>query len=82
MGGTIYAGIEDHPFQERTRVIETATMFLESGSIKAAAESLYCHRNTVVNRLASLRAATGLDLHVPRDAALATVLLADVAPEA
>ncbi|WP_237449895.1 helix-turn-helix domain-containing protein [Nocardiopsis alba] len=67
----------------RARLLETLAHYTATGSVKAAAASLYCHRNTVVNRLQTFREVTGLDLTVPSQAARALVLFADrrAAPE-
>lgn len=62
--------------QERERLLEAATVFLELGSLVDTAARLHCHRNTVVNRLASFEKYTGLDLQKPRDAAAALLALA------
>ncbi|MFC3994332.1 PucR family transcriptional regulator [Nocardiopsis sediminis] len=67
--------LRDLPDDERTRVLETARAFLHTGSVRATAEALFCHRNTVLNRLHRFRDVTTLDLTLPRDAALATVVL-------
>ncbi len=69
------AGLEDLEDYERERVLATARAYLETGSVKSAAELVFCHRNTVINRLAVFKAHTGLDLNLPRQAALAVVLL-------
>ncbi|WP_404320742.1 helix-turn-helix domain-containing protein [Arthrobacter luteolus] len=61
---------------ERTRLLEVAASYSRTGSIKATAQELYCHRNTVVNRLHSLHEVLGLDLTVPAQAARALVILA------
>lgn len=58
----------------RGRLLETLEHYAATGSVKATAESLYCHRNTVVNRLQAFREVTGLDLTVPAEAARALVL--------
>ncbi|WP_444963195.1 helix-turn-helix domain-containing protein [Nocardiopsis sp. M1B1] len=58
----------------RARLLETLTHYAATGSVKATAEALYCHRNTVVNRLQAFRETTGLDLTVPAEAAQALVL--------
>ncbi|WP_306370722.1 helix-turn-helix domain-containing protein [Nocardiopsis sp. CC223A] len=58
----------------RARLLETLEHYTATGSVKATAESLYCHRNTVVNRLQAFREVTGLDLTVPVEAARALVL--------
>lgn len=61
---------------ERVRLLEVAESYARTGSIKATAEELYCHRNTVVNRLRALHEVIGLDLTVPAQAARALVILA------
>ncbi|WP_427134950.1 helix-turn-helix domain-containing protein [Pseudarthrobacter sp. S9] len=57
--------------QERERILEAATVFLELGSLVGTAERLRCHRNTVVNRIGAFERYTGLDLQKPHDAAIA-----------
>lgn len=56
-------------------VIATVRTFLTSGTVKAAASALYCHRNTVVNRLNAFTRETGLDVTRPDQAAAARLLL-------
>ncbi|MDR2254778.1 MAG: helix-turn-helix domain-containing protein [Arthrobacter sp.] len=76
--GTVAAllsGLDDLEDYERERVLATARAYLDTGSVKAAAERVFCHRNTVINRLGVFRSHTGLDLNLPRQAALAVVLL-------
>ncbi|GAA1821517.1 helix-turn-helix domain-containing protein [Nesterenkonia flava] len=58
---------------ERERVKETVECFLRSGSVSAAADELYCHRNTILNRLRRFREMTGLDVTVPVQAARVVV---------
>jgi hypothetical protein len=60
---------------ERQRLLQVARSYARTGSIKETAAELYCHRNTVVNRLHSLQDVIGLDLTVPAEAALALVSL-------
>lgn len=55
---------------ERERIHETVVVYLESGSIQETATQLYCHRNTVLNRLTRFQELTGLDPTVPRQAAI------------
>jgi hypothetical protein len=59
---------------ERERLLETVSAFLDTGSLVETSALLGCHRNTIVNRLASFEKYTGLSLQKPRDAA--AVLLA------
>lgn len=54
---------------ERERLLETARAYLETGSVSAAASRLYCHRNTLMNRMRRFGALTGVDLAVPAEAA-------------
>jgi hypothetical protein len=71
----VYPALSHCTEQERERLIEAATVFLELGSLVDTAASLHCHRNTVVNRLASFEKYTGLNLQKPRDAAAALLAL-------
>ncbi|MFE0022563.1 PucR family transcriptional regulator [Amycolatopsis sp. NPDC059021] len=51
------------PGAERGELLDTATAWVRSaGSAVQAARTLYCHRNTVLNRLNRIRALTGVDL--------------------
>ncbi|WP_417218422.1 helix-turn-helix domain-containing protein [Arthrobacter sp.] len=54
---------------ERERLVETARAYLETGSVAEAAARLYCHRNTLMNRMHRFTALTGVDLSIPRQAA-------------
>lgn len=58
---------------ERSRLLETAAAYLRTGSAGAVAGELYCHRNTVLNRLRRIDELTGCDLTRPDQAALFTV---------
>ncbi|MGV9713937.1 PucR family transcriptional regulator [Gordonia sp. NPDC003424] len=63
------------PDVEREPVVAAVAAYLECGSISVTAKTQYCHRNTVLNRLARFRALTGLDVTIPRQAALAVLVL-------
>lgn len=54
---------------ERARMEETVRVFLQTGSVAETAAGLFCHRNTILNRLARFREVTGFDLMVPAQAA-------------
>lgn len=54
---------------ERERLIETVQHYLSTGNITATAEQLFCHRNTILNRLNRFQELTGIDLTVPAQAA-------------
>lgn len=65
---------------ERQRLLDVALSYGRTGSVKLTSEELYCHRNTVVNRLNALQEVIGLDLTVPDQAALALVSMARYEP--
>ena len=50
-----------------TALLATAEAFLETGRTGEAAARLFCHRNTVIHRLATIRKVVGLDLRNPDD---------------
>lgn len=54
---------------ERERLIEAVQVYLASGSIGASATQLFCHRNTVANRLRRFADLTGVDPMIPAEAA-------------
>ncbi|MEB4614622.1 helix-turn-helix domain-containing protein [Leucobacter sp. M11] len=54
---------------ERVRLVEAAAAFLRTGSINDSAEQLFCHRNTLANRLRRFAELTGVDVTVPEQAA-------------
>ncbi|MCI4658574.1 PucR family transcriptional regulator [Cryobacterium zhongshanensis] len=54
---------------ERARLIEAVQAYLSTGSIASSAEVLFCHRNTLMNRLRRFTEVTGIDVTVPQQAA-------------
>ncbi|WOF22905.1 helix-turn-helix domain-containing protein [Microbacterium betulae] len=64
---------------DRRLLVDTVVRYCETGSIKQTAADLYCHRNTVVNRIHRFEELTGLDVAVPLDATKALVALGDEA---
>jgi len=54
---------------ERERLEETVRHFLSTGNVTATAQELFCHRNTILNRLTRFQDLTGIDLTVPEQAA-------------
>jgi hypothetical protein len=62
--------------ETRNRLVETVTTYLATGSIKETADLLFCHRNTIVKRLAAFEDLVGIDLSIPRQSALAVLALA------
>ncbi|WP_346921198.1 helix-turn-helix domain-containing protein [Glutamicibacter creatinolyticus] len=66
---------------DRRRLLQTVATYCGTGSIKETAAAHFCHRNTVVKRLARFEALTGIDLSVPLQAALAIVATASIDAE-
>jgi hypothetical protein len=71
---TELGGLADVPARERERLLAAVRAYAATGSVAEVAARLYCHRNTVLNRLRRFAELTGRDVTVPRDAA--AVLLA------
>lgn len=76
-GQLVFPKLQGCAPQERARILEAATTFLGTGSLVETARKLFCHRNTVVNRLAAFERYTGLDLQNPTDLSLAVLALRD-----
>lgn len=70
------AGLDTVPAGDRDRIVSTFLSYCETGSVKRTSETLFVHRNTVVNRLRTFHDLTGMDPAVPRDAARALIALA------
>lgn len=68
--------LEALPAHERERLVEAVRAYMRLGSVKETAAELYCHRNTVINRLRAFEAATGFDPTIPADAAWILVAFA------
>lgn len=60
---------------DRDLVVETLLAFAESGSVSTTAAELYCHRNTVLNRIRKFEEATGISLRTPRSQAMVQLCL-------
>lgn len=54
---------------EREAIEESIRAYLETGSVQAAASQMFCHRNTITNRLRRFTELTGIDVTVPTEAA-------------
>ncbi|MGW5687862.1 PucR family transcriptional regulator [Nonomuraea sp. NPDC003754] len=74
LADSVLSGLDPLPPYERDRLLETVTAYCRSGSIAATTRELYCHRNTVLNRLNRFAELTGYQPTSPVDAA--TVLFA------
>lgn len=70
------SGLDALTDYQRGAILSTVRAYLATGSVHATAGRMFCHRNTVLNRLAAFRERTGLDVQVPVQASLAQVLLA------
>ncbi|TDE54003.1 PucR family transcriptional regulator [Nonomuraea mesophila] len=68
-------GLGKLPDRDVARVLETVERYLRTGSVAATARQLYCHRNTVLNRLRQFAAATGRDVMSSADATVVTLAL-------
>ncbi|MCD0448813.1 helix-turn-helix domain-containing protein [Actinocorallia sp. API 0066] len=66
------------PSHESSALLDTLACWLEVGSTAEAARRLYCHRNTVLNRLRRLEQVTGRKLDEPRDVVLLALALESV----
>jgi hypothetical protein len=71
---SVLGGLAGAPPGERDRLLETVRCYAVNGAVGDVAARLYCHRNTVLNRLRRFGELTGRDVTVPTEAA--TVLLA------
>lgn len=71
---SVLGGLAGAPAVEHARLLETVRCYAECGSVGEVATSLYCHRNTVLNRLRRFTELTGRDVTVPAESA--TILLA------
>lgn len=60
---------------DRDILVETMLAFAESGSVTATATKLYCHRNTVLNRIRKFEETTGINLRTPRSQAMVQLCL-------
>ncbi|WP_236731926.1 helix-turn-helix domain-containing protein [Mycolicibacterium peregrinum] len=56
-------------------IVETIQVFAGSGSVSDTASTLYCHRNTVMNRIRRFEEATGISLRSPRALAMVQLCL-------
>lgn len=54
---------------ERDRLTQAALAYLGTGNVSEASALLFCHRNTLMNRLRRFEEVTGLDVTMPEDAA-------------
>ncbi|MDR3083768.1 MAG: helix-turn-helix domain-containing protein [Streptomyces sp.] len=74
LADAVLAPLDQLSPQERERLLTTVIAYCESGSVTATTRQLYCHRNTVLNRLSRFTELTGYRPTKPSEAA--TVLFA------
>jgi hypothetical protein len=75
LAAEILSAVDSVGPHERDRLLETVSAYLGSGSVGPVAAELFCHRNTVLNRLRRFAELTGCDVTRPEAAALAIVAL-------
>ena len=59
-------------------IVDTLLRFAGSGSVSDTAAAMYCHRNTVMNRIRKFEEATGISLRSPRALAMVQLCLLPV----
>lgn len=64
-----------HDLHDYELIVETIQVFADSGSVADTASALYCHRNTVMNRIRRFEEATGISLRSPRSLAMVQLCL-------
>ncbi|MEV0673566.1 helix-turn-helix domain-containing protein [Mycobacterium sp. NPDC050441] len=64
-----------HDIHDYELIVETIQVFAGSGSVSDTASELYCHRNTVMNRIRRFEEATGISLRSPRSLAMVQLCL-------
>ncbi|WP_125099363.1 PucR family transcriptional regulator [Leucobacter chromiireducens] len=65
----VHSALADCGTAERARLEEAVRSYLRTGSIGESAAELFCHRNTLTNRLHRFATLTGVDPTIPQDAA-------------
>lgn len=65
----VQAALERCGEAERSRLEEAVRSYLRTGSVSESAAELFCHRNTLTNRLRRFADLTGIDPAVPERAA-------------
>lgn len=65
----VHAALAQCGQAERVRLEEAVRSYLRTGSVSESAALLFCHRNTIANRLRRFAELTGVDPLIPEDAA-------------
>ncbi|MPZ29194.1 MAG: hypothetical protein GEV12_23075 [Micromonosporaceae bacterium] len=74
-GGADPRGPGERAVRRAEPVARDGARYAACGSVQQVATRLYCHRNTVVNRLRRFAELTGCDVTVPDQAVLAQAVL-------
>ncbi|MFE7708383.1 helix-turn-helix domain-containing protein [Streptomyces sp. NPDC057486] len=69
LADSVLSDLDRLPPHERERLLDTVVAYCGSGSVAAVTRELYCHRNTVLNRLSRFTELTGLHPTRPTEAA-------------
>ncbi|MFW5417093.1 helix-turn-helix domain-containing protein [Nocardiopsis sp. CNT-189] len=69
LADALVEGVRALPVHERDRLVQTFRRYAATGSVGETARELFCHRNTVLNRLARLAELTGCRPTRPAEAA-------------
>ena len=75
LADAVLSGLDGVRSEERERLLAAVEVWLDHGSIAEVAQRLFCHRNTVINRLRRFKELTGHDVAIPRHAALVAMAL-------
>ncbi|SKC67597.1 PucR family transcriptional regulator [Okibacterium fritillariae] len=79
---SVLGPLDGCPPREAALLRETVAAVLREGTVSRAAQALYCHRNTVLNRLGRFKEVTGVDPLHPGDASIVRIALAVTAAAA
>lgn len=75
LADTVLGPLSSISAHERDRLIETLQSYFASGSVSDTAKELFCHRNTVLNRISRFEQLTGYNPNRPVDAAAVLAVL-------
>ena len=75
IGAAQFDDLFSQPANDADYLLETALHIMGSGSVSDTANALFCHRNTIINRLRRFTSLTNLDPTLPNDAGLIRLLL-------
>lgn len=74
LAGELEQQLEAHCREDEIeRLRETVMCYAATGNVNETAAQLYCHRNTILNRLRRFKQVSGIDVMIPGQAARAVV---------